>query len=628
MRALAEKLANSSHFGGSFFFKRGHPTCGNAQKLFPTLAYQLADNLNVPQLRARVSKIVADIPSVVSKSLKVQLQKLITGPCTQLDTSQPITIIIDGLDECNDSGVQQEVLRCIGYSIRKQQDSFPLQFLIASRPEPHIHEIFQGSLFHTLHHSFNVDQSFEDVEKYLVDEFARIHREHHLTMAGVSSPWPSKEVVKALARKSSGYFIYAVTVIKFVDDKNFRPTEQLDALQHASHLESPFSALDQLYTQILLMVPTRYRHSLLLILQALEFFEFAFCIGEIEQLLQLKAGDVQLILRNLHSVLRVPEPENNNVPGERISVHHASFRDFLNNQAHSADFYVGGLQHQVEMGKSVLKALSYLYDNQETNLAGPVACTRRLHSGITKIPPLPEMIPQIRVINPDYFFFFYYDSPKPILSLLKNIGDPPEDLVQLWEDYHFMFTLQATIDKAMAWTPAYRRGDSSETNSEVYEMRKVLWFVAEHLSPEIVITQLSLELAQACVRLLSSPVYSPVQLHSILVVPWGRFIRISPYSLELLQDICQASFNPNALNIVENSPENYHDTLQWLKGFPDPPQDVIEVWEQYLIGACKIFVDKWGPHDTAYDHKWEWRNKWQANYEKWFPHLRRQNSGK
>lgn len=97
---------------------------------------------------------------------------------------------------------------------------------------------------------------------------------------------------------------------------------------------------------------------------------------------------------------------------------------------------------------------------------------------------------------------------------------------------------------------------------------------------------------------------------------------------------------------MENSPENYHDTLQWLKvgnnigmclassalnnfqGFPDPPQDVIEVWEQYLIGACKIFVDKWGPHDTAYDHKWEWRNKWQANYEKWFPHLRRQNSGK
>jgi hypothetical protein len=110
-----------------------------------------------------------------------------------------------------------------------------------------------------------------------------------------------------------------------------------------------------------------------LILQALEFFEFTFCIGEIEQLLQLKAGDVQLILRNLHSVLRVPEPENNNVPGERISVHHASFQDFLNNQARSGDFYVGGLQHQVEMGKSVLKALSYLYDNQETNLAGPVA---------------------------------------------------------------------------------------------------------------------------------------------------------------------------------------------------------------------------------------------------------------
>ncbi|KAJ7260187.1 hypothetical protein C8J57DRAFT_1514893 [Mycena rebaudengoi] len=36
------------------------------------------------------------------------------------------------------------------------------------------------------------------------------------------------------------------TVIRFIDDKDFRPTEQLEALQDASHLGSPFSALDQL----------------------------------------------------------------------------------------------------------------------------------------------------------------------------------------------------------------------------------------------------------------------------------------------------------------------------------------------------------------------------------------------
>ncbi|KAJ7266524.1 hypothetical protein C8J57DRAFT_1015198, partial [Mycena rebaudengoi] len=248
MRTLAERLAECGQLGGSFFFKRGHPTCGNAQKLFTTLAYQLADN--VPQIKVQISKIVADTPSVISKSLKVQLRKLVAEPCREFNTSRPITIIIDGLDECNDPGVQQEVLRCIGNSIC-EQDSSPLQFLIASRPEPHIREIFQGSLFHKIHHSFNMDQSFEDVKKYLEDEFARIHREHHETMAGVSSPWPSQEVIQGLVRNSSGYFIYAATVIKFMDDRNFRPTEQLAALQDTSYSESPFGALDQLYTQIL-----------------------------------------------------------------------------------------------------------------------------------------------------------------------------------------------------------------------------------------------------------------------------------------------------------------------------------------------------------------------------------------
>ncbi|KAJ7245772.1 hypothetical protein C8J57DRAFT_758817 [Mycena rebaudengoi] len=172
MRTLAERLVTSDQLRGSFFFKRGHPTCGNAQKLFATLAYQLA--FNIPQLKARISNVMADIPHVVTKSMDVQLQKLVIEPCKQLDTSPPITIIIDGLDECSDLGVQQEVLHCIGHSIHAQ-DSCPVQFLIASRPESHLREVFQGSLFHEIHNSFNVDQSFEDVRMYLEDEFARIH---------------------------------------------------------------------------------------------------------------------------------------------------------------------------------------------------------------------------------------------------------------------------------------------------------------------------------------------------------------------------------------------------------------------------------------------------------------------
>ncbi|KAJ7248346.1 hypothetical protein C8J57DRAFT_1672813 [Mycena rebaudengoi] len=185
---------------------------------------------------------MANIPYVAVKSMDVQLQKLVTEPCMQLNTSPLITVLIDGLDECNEPGVQQEVLRCIGHSIRAQ-DSCPIQFLIASRPESHLREVFQGSLFHEIHNSFNVDQSFEDV-RMLKDEFARIHREHHQTMAGVSRPWPSPDVIKYLVDESSGYFIYAATVIKFVmtETSGQQSNSRLSWMPHIwNHLLAPWT---------------------------------------------------------------------------------------------------------------------------------------------------------------------------------------------------------------------------------------------------------------------------------------------------------------------------------------------------------------------------------------------------
>jgi hypothetical protein len=364
MRTLSERLADAGCLGGSFFFKRGHTTRGNEQKLFATLSYQ-----NIRPLKGFISKIVEDSPDLVAKSMNMQFQKLVMDPCGSLDPSQPPIIVIDGLDECEGHQAQQEILRLIANTIH--QRSTPLRFLIASRPEPHIREIFEAPFFEGLHHTCNVEQSKEDIQKYLRDEFARIHQEHHQTMTGVSSPWPSQKVIQYLVQKSSGYFIYASTVIKFVDDRNFRPTERLEALQSVSHLEFPFSDLDQLYTQILSTVPAHYR--LLPILRALEFFESQLCPGGIEQVLELKPGDVRLILRGLHSILHIPEPENENESWEWISVHHASFRDFLNDQARSGKFYVGGLQHRVELGKSVLKAFSYTYGNPEINHAELVA---------------------------------------------------------------------------------------------------------------------------------------------------------------------------------------------------------------------------------------------------------------
>jgi hypothetical protein len=271
--------------------------------------------------------------------------------------------VIDGLDECDGQNIQQEILRSIGNAIRDEY--LHLRFLIASRPELHIHDIFMEPCLKRFHRPLNIQQSFTDVYEYLVDEFKRIHTEHHETMAMVPCPWPAALVIWSLVERSSGYFIYASTVIKFIDDKYFRPTERLEIIMGTAEpdFESPFGVLDQLYTQILVNVPQTIRPRLLLILTVIGA-KFNLGVPHIEQLLQLKPGDVRLTLRGLHSIV--------GMDGDNITVYHASFFDFLDNPTRSGEFYVGP-QQRTDLACHIVKAFSYNYENTLWNSGGPVA---------------------------------------------------------------------------------------------------------------------------------------------------------------------------------------------------------------------------------------------------------------
>jgi hypothetical protein len=166
--------------------------------------------------------------------------------------------------------------------------------------------------------------------------------------------------------KSSGYFIYATTVVKFVDDKNFRPTERLECICHESSVESPFGALDRLYSQILLAAPAQSR--LTRILGALRFWNFRLTPCGVEELLGLTPSEVRLALRFLHSLLDCPQDGN-----AEIQTHHASFQDFLGDPQRAGIFYFGDLQHQVDLSRRTLEALSYNYGDISINRTGPVA---------------------------------------------------------------------------------------------------------------------------------------------------------------------------------------------------------------------------------------------------------------
>ncbi|KAF9067178.1 hypothetical protein BDP27DRAFT_1226351, partial [Rhodocollybia butyracea] len=162
MRTLSNQLQSDGRLGGCFFFKRSHQTRGNAKVLFVTIAYQLA--LDIPWLRGPISQVVKHNPSILARSIKIQLQKLISEPCHMHPNENPITILIDGLDECEGQDVHLEILRAIRYSFTEH--SLPLRFIIASRPEAHIHEMFESPVYRGVYRPFNVEQSFEDIRTY------------------------------------------------------------------------------------------------------------------------------------------------------------------------------------------------------------------------------------------------------------------------------------------------------------------------------------------------------------------------------------------------------------------------------------------------------------------------------
>ncbi|KAF7372854.1 NACHT domain-containing protein [Mycena sanguinolenta] len=421
MQTLARQLRDAGRLGGSFFFKRGHATRGNARTLFATVAFQLA--LTVPRLRSSISQIVETDPSLIQRSIETQMNKLISEPYRYYDNCAHVTILIDGLDECEDHGVQQEILRAIRNS--NSNHPIPLRFIISSRPEPHIHEIFVSPVYNGDYRSLNVEQSFNDIQRYLRDEFARIHREH-CTMVSVPHPWPSPDLLDDLVDKSSGHFIYAATIIKFIDDRSYRPTQRLGIVldENRAGSASAFDPLDRLYMNILSSAPRQAE--LLPILCAI--VNFALTLDEVDQLFELPEGEAQLILRGLHSVLKVLSDK----PSTFISSHHASFLEFLNNPSRSHQFCVSG-DGPVE--RWIPRAGRPLY--------------LELIPFLISLSPSAEVCLLIARMDPGWIFRQHSATIESMLSWLNRIPSAPQDLIALWEDYVFMSSMG---DYRTAWT--------------------------------------------------------------------------------------------------------------------------------------------------------------------------------
>jgi len=356
--ALMQKIAELGlvYFGGCFFFKRGTAGCNVKDHLFSTLAYQLA--MNVDGMLEPVDRAVMQDYSLPKMSAAVQLKRLIIEPIRLLLIPlPPIIIIIDGLDECEDFNSQRDILTLIG-QVTMDPD-IAIRFIIASRPEHQICDMFNKEPLFSRTCRLVLDKGYDtaaDIQRYLRDKFEEILSHNRDIMPDIKSPWPSKDDLQRLVWRASGQFIYAATVIKFVDsDTDLRtPEEKLEIILNPGPTQgSVFSELDRLYTQILSQYPDSevlvHTLGVVLLLGALLSSPNVNSPAIIAAIIGFGEAKLHVVLRALQSVTEIRndpvfddaddnEPNGTNI--QLVKLSHRSFYDFLIDKARSGPYFI------------------------------------------------------------------------------------------------------------------------------------------------------------------------------------------------------------------------------------------------------------------------------------------------
>ncbi|KAJ3515591.1 hypothetical protein NLJ89_g1661 [Agrocybe chaxingu] len=380
MQTLALQLHEKGLLIATFFFSRTIAAQSNEKRLVATIAYQLA--VAIPSTRPHIQKAIELDPAVLLKSLETQFQQLVITPLNRvidegrLLPPEPTVILIDGLDECNDSAVQRYILTCL--AAIPERCKFPLGFVAASRPElPLIRAFSTEFILPSVQHSFRWTTPFPsidnrnvrdgiildppsiadrlvrtdledtvleatgDIRKFLEAKFKEI-RDHHPLRAYIPIFWPSSDVIDTLVRKSSGQFIFASTVARYISHPQSHPHRRLETILSLSPIcpnePSPFVELDALYSHIFQVLQPDVQELALQILGLLLFHNdsgrlFTRNINEIEDFLRLQEGTVIEVLSGLVAVIKTDGL------GE-IRFLHASMEDFLLSKGRSGKFHI------------------------------------------------------------------------------------------------------------------------------------------------------------------------------------------------------------------------------------------------------------------------------------------------
>jgi hypothetical protein len=355
-QTFAERSAAKGKLGASFFCSRDYPDRRDLHLISLTLARDLA--YWSADFKTALVPIIRANPNVQDDSLPVQLEKLLVRPFKK--TRLSATIVVDALDECEDKEPVSEFLSALAVHV----DNMPtVRFFITGRPEDRIRSGFELPSLRTkelpLHDvdSATVDSDIKSFVTFRLDEIATRRRQ------AISGQWPSDRDIATILKKTSGLFIIASVILRFIDSPSTSPQKRLKLIvepQESTICEGR-SGINMVYHQILSAGVEHadeddpvFFNQLRLVVGTIVLALKPLPRASLAEILEMTPQDIWMILTHLHSVLIMPESES-----EPIRILHKSFADFITDKewCPDAQHFIDAPPHHSVLGIHCLKLM-------------------------------------------------------------------------------------------------------------------------------------------------------------------------------------------------------------------------------------------------------------------------------
>lgn len=340
---FSERLDDHTMLGATFFCSRSEEDTKNTHRIFPTIAYELAQRF--PSVLSALLDALLKDPDAGTRVMKRQFTDLIVTPLKaasdEFAASSPVILIIDALDECDTQG---EVIDMLSILLHYSTD-LPMKFFITSRPERHIRQVFNRRspelLSMLILHDVEKDIVDADIEIYARDRLLDI-ADGRSDLDGSLVDWPPANELKTLVRLSGCLFIYAATACEYVANGG-TVGERLAVVTSVSprSWNGKTDVLDALYDNIVTAAyesaDVQEQEEIREVLRAVVHARHSLSIKGLSMLLHISGPRVRGSLSNLHSIIHVPPSGRLDLP---IVAFHTSFPDYITDHDRSGDKYL------------------------------------------------------------------------------------------------------------------------------------------------------------------------------------------------------------------------------------------------------------------------------------------------